>query len=79
MRHHPLRRGFGDPLEFLETVGTAGIILNPDKFQFAEREVDFAGFQISETTIEPLPKFLDAIRDFPTPTSTQTFVAGLAW
>jgi hypothetical protein len=30
--------------------------------------VDFAGFRISELTIEPLPKYLDAIRDFPVPT-----------
>ena len=40
------------------------------KFQFAQRVVDFAGFRISDDAIEPLPKFLDAIRDFPTQTST---------
>jgi hypothetical protein len=45
-------------------------VLNPDKFQFAEKSVDFAGFRVSDTTIEPLPKYLDAIRDFPTPDST---------
>jgi hypothetical protein len=57
-------------LEFLKTVGDAGIVLNPDKLQFCRREVDFAGFRVTESTIEPLPKFLDAIRDFPTPKST---------
>ncbi len=57
-------------VEFLEIVGKSGVVLNPDKFQFAEREVDFAGFRITESSIEPLPKFLGAIRDFPTPTST---------
>jgi hypothetical protein len=57
-------------IDFLTQVGQAGIVLNPDKFQFAERTVDFAGFRVSDTTIEPLPKYLDAIRDFPTPTST---------
>ena len=46
-----------------------GRILNPDKFRFALRTVDFAGFRITEQSIEPLPKYLDAIRDFPTPTS----------
>lgn len=44
--------------------------MNHDKFQFASKCVDFAGFRISDTTIEPLPKYLDAIRDFPSPTST---------
>ena len=45
-------------------------MLNPDKFQFADRSVDFAGFRVSDSTIEPLPKYRDAIRDFPSPTST---------
>ena len=54
----------------LTRVGQAGIVLNPDKFQFAERSVDFAGFRVSDSTIEPLPKYLDAIRDFPSPCST---------
>ena len=57
-------------IDFLTRVGQAGIVLNPDKFQFAERSVDFAGFRVSDSTIEPLPKYLDAIRDFPSPTST---------
>ena len=45
-------------------------MLNPDKFQFAERSVDFPGLRVSDSTIEPLPKYLDAIKDFPSPTST---------
>ena len=57
-------------IDFLTRVGQAGIVLNPDKFQFAERSVDFAGFRVSDSTIEPLPKYLDAIRDFPSPAST---------
>ena len=57
-------------IDYLILVGRAGVVLNPDKFQFAQRTVDFAGFRISNATIEPLPKYLDAIRDFPTPTST---------
>jgi len=34
------------------------------------REVDFAGFRVSESVIEPLPKYIEAIKLFPTPTST---------
>ncbi len=57
-------------IELLTRVGQAGIVLNPDKFQLCMRKADFAGFRVSDTTIEPLPKYLDAIRDFPKPTST---------
>ena len=42
-------------VEFLELVGKHGIVLNADKFQFCEREVDFAGFRITENRVEPLP------------------------
>ena len=54
-------------IDFLSLVGSSGIIINPSKFQFSQRVVDFAGFRISEQNIEPLPKYLDAIRSFPTP------------
>ena len=29
--------------------------------------MDFAGFRISSHSVQPLPKYLDAIRDFPRP------------
>ena len=54
-------------IDFLSTVGSAGVVLNPEKFQFCAREVDFAGFRITDNTIEPLPKYFDAIKSFPTP------------
>ena len=57
-------------LEFLNLVGNAGVVLNPDKFQFSQKETEFAGFRITNDSIQPLPKYLDAIRDFPTPKST---------
>ncbi|XP_077359925.1 uncharacterized protein LOC144005545 [Festucalex cinctus] len=57
-------------IDFLARVGRSGIVLNADKFQFAEKCVDFAGFRVSDASIEPLPKYLDAIRDFPSPVST---------
>jgi len=55
-------------IELLILLGQSGVVSNPEKFQFARKTVDFAGFRISDGTIEPLPKYLDAIRDFPTPT-----------
>jgi len=57
-------------IDFLIHVGQSGIVLNPEKFAFAQKIINFAGFRISESTIEPLPKYLDAIQDFPNPTST---------
>ena len=57
-------------IKFLTIVGQAGIVLNPAKFQFCSRAVDFAGFHISDERIEPLPKYYNAIMNFPTPTST---------
>ena len=57
-------------IDFLSTVGAAGIVLNPDKFQFAQKEIEFAGFKVSEDKILPLPKYMEAIRSFPTPSST---------
>jgi len=57
-------------LDFLELLGHNGIILNKKKFQFAQKEVDFAGFNITGTEIKPLRRFLDAIEEFPSPTKT---------
>ena len=54
-------------IDLLIILGKSEIILNPQKFQFAKRSVEFAGFRVSESAIEPLPKYLDAIRGFPTP------------
>lgn len=54
-------------ISLLDTMGSSGVIVNADKFQFSQRCVDFAGFRISEERIEPLPKYLDAIRKFPSP------------
>ena len=44
-------------IDFLSLVGRAGIVLNPDKFQFAQQTVDFAGFRVCTSSVEPLPKF----------------------
>ena len=55
-------------IDFLELLGRNGIVLNESKFQFAKREVQFAGFEVTEKEIRPLEKFISAIRDFSTPT-----------
>ena len=54
-------------IEFIELCGHAGVVLNPEKFQFSQSAVKFAGFRIALSTVEPLPKYIDAIKGFPTP------------
>jgi len=57
-------------IDLLVALNQAGIVLNPKKFCFAKKDVNFAGFRITNEVIEPLPKYLDAIRQFPAPKST---------
>ena len=54
-------------IDFLTICGEAGIVLNPEKFQFCSKDVEFAGFRLTESRVAPLEKYMSAIRDFPTP------------
>ena len=45
-------------------------MLNPEKFQFAQREVDFACFPIMSDRIDILPKYFSTISNLPTSVST---------
>ena len=65
-------------IDLLITLGKAGVMLNPEKFQFAEKAIGFSGFHVSESSIEPLPKYLDAIQDFPSPKNICDYIPGLA-
>ena len=58
-------------IDLLDTMGINGAVMNPDKLQFCQRQADFAGFRLGENNIEPLPKYIEAIRSFPTPKSTK--------
>jgi hypothetical protein len=40
---------------------------NPKKFPFGRKEIDFAGFMISEDGLKPTASIMDAIQNFPTP------------
>ena len=52
---------------YLDLCGKNGIVLNPSKFVFARKTVEFSGFIISSNTVKPAPKLFNAIKDFPTP------------
>ena len=56
-------------MKYLDLLAKNGIILSPNKFQFASHEIDFAGFRVTDTGVKPLPKYLDAIKNFPRPTN----------
>ena len=71
-----LEGSFFQACKWLELCGRNGIIQNPEKFQFAEDIVEFAGFAITLDSIRPCKKFLQAIQDFPTPKNILIFVLG---
>ncbi len=53
--------------EWLDVCGHNGITLKPTKFRFAKDEVEFAGFDITNSTVKPSCKYLKSITEFPTP------------
>ena len=60
---------FFQACNWLDLCGRNGIILNPEKFQFAQDEVEFAGFDVDLDSIKPCKKLLQAIDEFPVPKS----------
>ena len=62
-----IEESFFQTAKFLEICGKNGIILNPSKFAFARNTVNFAGFEISTTSVRPCPQLFEAIMKYPTP------------
>ena len=60
-------QAFWQTVQWLDTCGRNGITQNPDKFVFGKDTVEFAGFEISLTSVKPCSKVLQSIKDFPTP------------
>ena len=58
---------FWHTIDYIDLCASNGIVFNPTKFHFAKREVEFAGFTVSETGIKPSAALLDAILKFPKP------------
>ena len=44
-----------------------GLLFIPQKFRFARKEVEFAGFIITNTGLKPAARYTEAIGNFPTP------------
>ena len=62
-----IEESFTNAVEWLDICGKNGITLNPEKFEFAQDIVNFAGFEITKTNVRPCKKYTEAIRNFPTP------------
>ena len=62
-----IEEAFHQATEWLDICARNGITLNPSKFRFAQDEVEFAGFEITRSEVKPHRKYLNAIKDFPTP------------
>ena len=64
-----IEQAFFHTVDWLDLCGRNGVSLNPTKFVFAKETVEFAGFEITSSAVRPAQRFLQSIRDFPTPKS----------
>ncbi len=62
-----IEQSFFRTVAWLDICGRHGITLNPEKFIFAQDEVEFAGFDITMDSVKPSAKHFQAILNFPTP------------
>ena len=69
MWSNSIEESFQQATNWLDVCGRSGIVLNPDKFEFAQDTVEFAGFQISKSLVKPSKKYWEAIKNFPQPRS----------
>ena len=60
---------FWHTVDYISHCADKGIVFNPDKFHFAEMEVEFAGFLVTANGVKPTKRMTEAILHFPTPTS----------
>ena len=68
-----IKQAFHHTYDYLAICRERGITVNPDKFKFAKKEVDFCGFTIGWENFSPSMKTISAIKDYlmpPNPTIT---------
>ena len=54
-------------MDYTTHCGNNGVVFNPEKFHFAEKVMEFAGFRIAEDRINPTERMTEAILSFHTP------------
>ena len=57
----------------------SGMVFSASKFVFGAKEVEYAGFLVGDDTIQPTPKYLQSILNFPTPKILAMSDPGLGW
>ena len=62
-----IESAFWHTFHYLKLCSENGIVFNEPKFKFAQKEVEFAGFEITEDGYRPPQRIRDAIRNFPRP------------
>ena len=66
-------------IHFLRKVGQAGIVLNPSKFQFSQKEVSLPGSRYQVIKLNPFQNTWTLSEPFLFQEAAQTSKAGLAW
>ena len=64
-----MQSNFFQAVDWLDLCGRNGISLHPNKFQFGQDIVTFAGFEITMDHVKPCQKFTEAIANFPMSTN----------
>ena len=63
---------FWQTWDFLTLCSENGVVVNKEKFQFCQDEVEFAGLDITMDGIKPSKSILSAIENFPPPTDLKS-------
>ena len=62
-----IENSFWYTFDYLKLCHDNGVVLNKDIFQFAQKFVEFVGFEITEEGYKPLKRIIEAIQNFPVP------------
>ena len=65
-----IETAFYHTFDYLYLCAENGITINPKKFKFAQKEVDFVGYTIGWESYRPTNGMLSAIQEFPMPTKS---------
>lgn len=63
---------FNNLRELFKRLSKHGLIINPKKCHFGATTIDFLGHRVDSTGIVPLPQKVEAISNFPAPTSVKS-------
>ena len=64
-----IKDSFLHTCEYLSLTASHGIIQTPAKFQFCQKELEFVGFWLGSSSVQPSEETLEAIKNFPRPTN----------